>query len=117
MPSLRKHLTLATLMVGATSCGGNPKPGAAEPSRTAAVEVENQGFADMTIYALSPTSSRVRLGLAVGNTTQVFSLPVFLVGQGVPVRFLADPVGGTRPPVSEELTVEAGDTVTLRIPP
>jgi hypothetical protein len=114
---LRKHPTLAILMVAAAACGGNPKPEAAEPNQTAAVEVENQGFADMTIYALSPTSARVRLGLAVGNTTQVFTLPAFLVGRGTPVRFLADPVGGTRPPVSEELTVEAGDTVTLRIPP
>jgi hypothetical protein len=33
-----------------------------------------------------------------------------------PLRFLADPIGGNRAPVSDEIAVEPGDEVTLTIP-
>jgi hypothetical protein len=33
------------------------------------------------------------------------------------LRFLADPIGSNRTPISEEITVEVGDEVVLRIPP
>jgi hypothetical protein len=33
------------------------------------------------------------------------------------LRFFADPIGGNRTPVSEEITVQEGDEVGLRIPP
>lgn len=107
----------SVLILTATACSGNPRPDEAGPGESAAVKVENQGFTDMTIYAASEATDRVRLGLVVGNTTQVFSVPAFLVGRGGTVRFLADPVGGNRTPVSEEISVEPGDTIGLTIPP
>jgi hypothetical protein len=114
---LRIPILIPALLVGSAACGGNPRPEAANPNQPAAVQVQNQSFTDMTIYAVSQSSERVRLGLAVGNTTQLFSLPAFLVGRGGTVRFVADPVGGNRTPVSEELSVEPGDTIGLTIPP
>lgn len=108
---------ILALTLTATACSGNPRPDNAGPGEPAAVKVENQGFTDMTIYAASESTNRVRLGMVVGNTTQVFSVPAFLVGRGGTVRFLADPVGGNRAPVSEEISVEAGDTIGLTIPP
>jgi len=33
------------------------------------------------------------------------------------LRFIADPIGATRPSVSEEITVAPGDTVMMTIPP
>jgi hypothetical protein len=33
------------------------------------------------------------------------------------LRFIADPIGGARPSVSEEITVAPGDSVVLTIPP
>lgn len=80
------------------------------------VQVENQGFTDMVIYAVNG-SQRIRLGLATGHSTKNFTIPRHLVRGAGPIRFLADPIGGNRTPVSEELTVQPGDIVTLTIPP
>lgn len=80
------------------------------------VEVQNQGFADMVIYAVNG-GQRIRLGLATGNSTKTFTIPRQLVRGAGPIRFLADPVGSNRTPVSEEMTVQPGEVVTLTIPP
>lgn len=80
------------------------------------MRVENQGFSDMVIYALSG-AQRVRLGTVTGNSTRSFTIPRYLVGGAGSLRFLADPIGGTRTPVSEEMSVQPGEVVTLTIPP
>jgi hypothetical protein len=90
---------------------------AAGSDAVASVEVRNLDFPDMTIYVLSATSSRVRLGTVNGNSTQTLTVPSYLVRGGDRLRFLGDPIGGGRTPVSEELFVTPGDTVTLTIPP
>ena len=80
------------------------------------VQVENLGFTDMVIYAISG-GQRVRLGLATGNSTKTFTVPAYLTAGAGPIRFLADPIGGNRTPISEEMNVRSGDLVTLTIPP
>ena len=80
------------------------------------LQVENQGFSDMVIYVVND-AQRVRLGLATGNSSKSFTIPNYLIRGAGPLRFLADPVGGTRTPVSEEITVQPGDIVSLTIPP
>jgi hypothetical protein len=80
------------------------------------LQVENRGFADMVIYAVSG-AQRVRLGLATGNSTKAFTIPRSLIHGAGPLRFLADPIGGQRTPISEEMVVQPGDIVTLTIPP
>ena len=80
------------------------------------LQVENRGFADMVVYAVRG-SQRVRLGLANGNSTKSFTIPTSLIRGSSPLRFLADPVGGNRSPISEEMLVHPGDIVTLTIPP
>lgn len=104
------------LLVAATACAGrsqDPKP---EPTESAMVQVQNQGFTDMVVYAVSG-GQRIRLGLATGHSTKSFTIPRYLVRGAGPIRFLADPIGGNRSPVSEEMTVQPGDVVTLTIPP
>ena len=49
------------------------------------------------------------------NTT--FTIPANLIFGATPLRFLADPIGSNRTPVSDEITVQAGDQVRLIIPP
>jgi hypothetical protein len=105
-----------TLIAGLSCHSGKPSTGAA-PEAGATLTVENQGFTDMTIYAVSGTTGRVRLGQVVGNTTQRLPIPNYLVQAGGNLRFIADPVGGTRTPISDELLVGPGDNVTLTIPP
>lgn len=80
------------------------------------VQVENLGFADMVVYAVSG-GQRIRLGMATGHSIKAFTIPRTLVRGAGPIRFLADPIGGNRTPVSEELTVQPGELVTLTIPP
>ena len=70
----------------------------------------------MVVYAING-GQRIRLGLATGNSTHTFTIPRYLIRGAGAIRFLADPVGGTRTPVSEEMTVNPGDVVTLTIPP
>lgn len=98
------------------ACAGRSQDTAPEPSSAAMVQVENQGFADMVIYAVSG-GQRIRLGLATGNSTKTFTIPRQLLSGAGPIRFLADPIGGSRTPVSEEMSVRPGDVVTLTIPP
>jgi hypothetical protein len=111
---IRCSQVLALVVLAA--CGGRSAETSASPDGQATLQVENQGFTDMVIYAVSG-GQRIRLGMATGNSTKSFALPRYLVGTGGPLRFLADPIGGSRTPLSEEMTVQPGDIVTLTIPP
>jgi hypothetical protein len=103
-------------VVALAACAGKSGPARTTPDNPAVLEVENRGFADMVIYAISG-SQRLRLGLATGNSTKSFTIPNSILRGAGTLRFLADPVGGTRTPVSDELSVEPGEVVTLTIPP
>jgi hypothetical protein len=111
---IRSSQVLALVILAA--CGGRSAENSPSPDRQAVLQVENRGFADMVIYAVSG-GQRIRLGMATGNSTKSFPLPPYLVRTGGRLRFLADPIGGSRTPVSEEMTVQPGDIVTLTIPP
>jgi hypothetical protein len=111
---IRSSQILALLFLAA--CGGRSPESKPDPESPAMLRVENQGFSDMIVYAVSG-GQRVRLGMATGNSTRSFTIPQYLFRGGGPLRFLADPIGGNRAPVSEELTVQPGDIVTLTIPP
>ena len=86
------------------------------PQDDTTVRVENQATLDMNIYVLRG-SERIRLGTVTGLATQVLKIPKNIIFGATPLRFLADPIGSSRTPVSEEIVVTAGDEVTLRIPP
>lgn len=97
------------------ACSKTP-PEPVDPMAPAFVEVQNQSFYEMTVYAIR-SGMRVRLGQVGGNSTQTFEIPRNLVNPGVPIRFMADPVGSNRTPYSQEIAVHPGDTLKLRIPP
>jgi hypothetical protein len=99
-----------------SACGGRSSDSEPSPESSAMLQVENRGFADMVIYAVSG-AQRFRLGLATGNSTKSFTIPNSLMRGAGPLRFLADPIGGTRSPISEEMVVQPGDVVSLTIPP
>lgn len=115
---VRLALSLAAVTgvaAGAAACHAPPReplpPGAATTLR-----VENQAYLDMNIYVVRG-SQRIRLGTATGNSTSLFRIPADVVESAITLRFLADPIGGTRSPISDEIAVRPGDTVTLTIPP
>ena len=81
------------------------------------VRVENQAFLDMNVYVISDGGSRQRLGTVTGNTSQEFVIPDYIIGPANTVRFVVEPIGSSRAPVSNSLNVQPGQTVTLTIPP
>lgn len=86
------------------------------PQEKTAIRVDNQSFADMTVYALR-SSLRVRLGMAPGHSNTIFDVPRTLLSGLTPLRFIANPIGGNHASVSEEITVAPGDSVVMTIPP
>lgn len=99
-----------------TACFRQPDPeDAAEPPEPTYLRVDNQAFADMTIYAVRG-SQRVRLGMANGVSTTRLRIPNSLLFGSSVLAFIADPIGGGRTPISQEITVSPGDEVLLLIP-
>jgi hypothetical protein len=80
------------------------------------VQVDNMGFQDMDVYAVN-AGQRMRLGLAPGSSKTNLTIPASLVNGLTSLRFVADPIGGRRASVSQEITVAPGDTVVMQIPP
>jgi hypothetical protein len=111
-------IALALVLVTASACKslGHGGSGSSDPNAPTVIQVDNQGFLDMNVFAVR-SAQRVRLGTAPGNTKTNFTIPKSLVSGLTPLRFVADPIGGRRASVSEEITVAPGDTVGLQIPP
>ena len=115
MRALSRSLFPLLVVLALASCARRGAANAPmEP--TTLVRVENQSFSDMTIYVIEG-SQRIRLGIATGSQTTTFTIPKYLMHGPRSLRFLADPIGATRTPVSDEITVIPGDQVTLTIPP
>jgi hypothetical protein len=110
-------MTAVACLVLAGACARNNNPDdAAEPIPPAKLRVENQAFLDHNIYVYR-SSQRIRLGTANGNSTTLMTIPPNLIFGATPLRFEANPIGGNRQSVSQEITVSPGDEVTLVIPP
>ncbi len=112
-----QSITLSLLLLAAGACAGMGGGTVnADPNQPTVVQVDNQGFSDMTVYVVR-NSQRARLGIATGNSKTNFSLPPSVAGGLASLRFIADPIGGRRNSVSQEITIAPGDTVVLTIPP
>ena len=114
MRTLTRSFALVALVLAAVACGSRRGPARMEVPTT--LRVENQAFSDMNIYVVQG-GQRVRLGTANGNSTTRFRIPANLIFGPTSLRFIADPIGGRRSPVSDEITVSPGDEVGLVIPP
>ena len=110
-------LMMVACLALASACSlNNPPDPMAEPVPPTRLRVENQAFLDMTIYVYR-SSQRIRLGTATGNSVTRLTIPANLIFGATPLRFQADPIGGSRAPISSEITVVPGDEVVLTIPP
>ncbi len=115
MPRYSSVLTLALTGLLLVGCG-QKSAGGVDPLDKSYVEVVNLGFLDVNIYVVR-SGSRVKLGTVSGNGTVRLEIPRSYVNPGLPVRFMADPIGSSRTPYSTEIPVFPGGTITLRIPP
>ena len=112
-----KSLALALVLLVAAGCKTlSHGSGSADQNQPTILQVDNQGFIDMDVFTLR-SSQRVRLGTAPGASKSNFTIPPSLVSGLTPLRFIADPIGGRRASVSQEITVAPGDTVVMTIPP
>jgi hypothetical protein len=107
-------LALAFASLGCHS-GGPPRNADDAPTQTT-IDVQNQGFNDMTVYVIVG-GARTRLGIAPGNKTTTLTIPAHLVSATTYLRFVADPIGGDRTPVTEEIDVSPGDQLVMIINP
>lgn len=114
---MRSTATLFAILV-VTMAGCSTRQARSRPTEPATyLEVDNQHRLDMTIYVVRSAGNRERLGTSIAHTVQRFRIPDRLMFGLTPLRFQADPIGGNASPVTQEITVEPGDTVVLRIPP
>lgn len=105
----------AGLLAGCGAAGGDDlSPDPRVTDRTV-VDVDNQGFLDMTVYAVDGIQ-RVRLGVAQGHTVTPLTIPTHMIQGTAALRFYGDPVGANNTPVSDEIVVYPGDQMTLIIP-
>jgi hypothetical protein len=112
--------TVALMLAFAISVPGCHAPGPPrnddEGPKVTTIDVQNQGFNDMTVYAIVG-GARTRLGIAPGNRTTTLTIPAYLVSTTTFFRFVADPIGGNRTPVTEEIDVSPGDQLVMIINP
>lgn len=126
-PSTAVHhvvvVALAAVLAVPTACTHNAKPDPnafpEEQVGPTTVRVQNQGFLDVAVYVIRGSGSgvRSRIGTVSGNSTAVLVIPKTMVQPGTPLRFIANPIGGNRAPISQEILVSPGDEVGLLIPP
>jgi hypothetical protein len=116
----RPAVSLAAALVAFLALAGcrSTREGAPPPEARAEsfVRVDNRSMLDMTVYVLRGGERR-RLGLVNALSSQMLTIPSVVIGGSGVVRFLADPIGANRTPVSEEIVVRHGDVVQLTIPP
>lgn len=114
----RLALLLALGAVAVVPASGCFRRGGAvqQDERPTTLRVRNQNFLDMNVFVVRG-GQPIRLGTVSGNSTQVLRIPAYLLAGVTPLRFVADPIGGSRGPVSEEIVVSPGDQVELMVPP
>ena len=98
------------------ACLGSGQQEQVEPIAPTYVRVENRAYLDMNVYVYR-SAQRIRLGTTSGNSIARYVIPANLLFGATPLRFQADPIGASRKPISEEVSVSPGDEVVLVIPP
>ncbi len=112
MISRRVFLTSAAMLLSSCMYSRGPQ----QTQEPTTIRVDNQSYSDMTIYVVRG-GQRMRLGMAGGLKTTTLTIPSTVIFGSTPLRFIADPIGAARAPVSDEITVRAGDQVSLIFPP
>lgn len=121
MPGIRTMVVGALLAVATLACRSSrtyqeSSGGDVAIARDVTVEVKNDNFADVNIYAILEGGVARRLGTVTGNTAGKFSLRASEIPTGT-VRLLADAIGGAGRASSGQLLVNGGATIVFTIAP
>jgi hypothetical protein len=115
MSRTMKLLGLVAIFGIFAACASMGKNLPADTRAPTTVTVDNRAPLAMDIFVIRG-GQRIRLGTADALTTTKLTIPRGIVVGSTDVRFLADPIGGNRTPVSETITVNEGDEVVLTLP-
>jgi hypothetical protein len=111
---------LLLLLVGwsVTGCmtGETRRAGDARTKDPVQVQVINENFLDMTIYAVGD-GPRVRLGDVVGKNSSVFTIRPRQVSMAMGLQLFADPIGSTQTFLSEKVYPDRYGQVVFEIAP
>lgn len=108
-------LVLATVLV-LSGCSRRSPQSAADAQPVTVLRVQNDSFYDMDIYVVRSAGDRLRLGSVTSHSTADMRIPSGILFGLSTVRFLARPLAGPAPAVSQDITIAAGDTVVMVIP-
>ncbi len=116
MSKTMKLLGLVAIFGIFAACASMGGRGSQADDRAATtVTVDNRAPLSMDIFIIRG-GQRIRLGTADALTTTKLTIPRGIIVGSTDVRFLADPIGGNRAPVSQTITVNEGDEVVLTLP-
>jgi hypothetical protein len=110
---------VASIAVVATfaACAPNQAPASAPGvggPASARVEVQNNNWSDMTIWAYRD-GLRVRLGTVTSMATQVFNLPRTIASAAGSIRLVASPLASNTQHTTPAVTIWPGQTIEFRI--
>ena len=109
-----------------TACASAPRPEhpadaiansltASRHANAVQVEVSNNNFYDVVVYALV-SGVKTRIGTVAGHGKQLLRVSASLVSQGV-LQFAAHPIGSTSQATLDRVSVQPGQRVSLTIMP
>ncbi len=105
---------LAALLSAAPACWWHRKPighAAVEaPAGEIALQVTNHNYLDVVVYVLHD-GQRTRIGTVTGSSSQVFYLPVRLLGQGHEIQLYGDAIGSPDFASTERLIIQPGQYI------
>jgi hypothetical protein len=105
--------TGVVLSACAAGPGANDRPAIA-PGSDAVVQVTNNNWSDVRVYA-ERDGLRIRLGRVTSMGTEVFRMPAVLMASTGPIRLIADPLGSSETHVTHGMLVWAGQRVNYTV--
>jgi len=81
-----------------------------EPPANVTLQVTNHNFLDVTVFVLHD-GQRIRMGLATGSSTQLFTIPGRLIAQSHEITLLGEAIGSNDRARTELLTVRPGQRI------
>jgi len=105
------RILLMAMLVASSACAHRRRSGSmSEPPLDVTLQVTNHNFLDVTVFVLHE-GQRIRMGLAIGSSTQSFTIPGRLVAQSHEIALLGQAIGSIARVRTELLTVHPGQRI------
>ena len=102
--------SLFALLAAGCFLSQHGKSTSAAPAGEIALSVTNHNFLDVVIY-IRHDGQDTRIGTVTGSSTQLFSVPARLLGQGREIQLLGHAIGSSVPAQTETIVVQPGQYI------